>query len=429
MSGTPWPHARVPDVADLRTRECWICKEDETFTARGVRQKDSPSAWIHPCKCTLVAHESCLLEWIARTQQTLDPPPQCPQCNAPFKISTKRSVILRLLDWIDGKKGTVVNVLIITGLTSSVLILSTVYGVHALRLLVGKEMSLAMIGDGPSAWPLEAWVNLPLIPFALMVTQTSRLDPYLLSLPFFVSPYIHVLNKPPELDPFGLPIVLDPRLGEPLPGIMVGFPPSPQLIIALLPLVKFVYSSIHQGIIRMLMAPGQAGRNSGRLGPGDVDAGPEIREEFGLRVQVEDRDGNQQNWARGLVLNGTTVGQFVTYSLSLPLIASISGHILRILSHYSPTLRSFLGLDPKPLPPFLRLMAPRVTRLGLQATQMADGMDPVWWRNTVGLCLFTVTKDAVELLHAWLRREEKRSRRIVSRNFAGVDLQGLDLIM
>ncbi|KZO91774.1 hypothetical protein CALVIDRAFT_601988 [Calocera viscosa TUFC12733] len=433
MSGTRrWPHARVPDVADLRTRECWICKEDETFTTRGQRKKDSLSKWIHPCKCTLVAHESCLLEWIARTQQTLDPPPQCPQCNAPFVIATKRTVILRALDWIDAKKGTIVNVLIVTGITSGLLVLSTAYGVHALRMLVGKEMSRYMIGNGPEDWPIEAWINLPLIPFALMITQTARLDPFVLSLPFFVSPYVHALNSlnDPEFHPLGAPVL--PSSAH--DGLMMAFPPSPQLLIALIPPVKLLYSTLRQGLIRMLMSPSAGGARSGRLGAADIDVGPQIREEFGLRVQVEDENGNQQNWARGLVLNGTTIGAFVTYSLSLPLIASVSGHILRFLANYSPGLRTFLALDSIPQPtPFLFGTGVRVATLGLHlrgpSQLLGTGMDPVWWRNTVGLCLFTVTKDAVELLHAWLRREEKRSRRIVSRNFTGVDLGGLDLIM
>jgi hypothetical protein len=169
-----------------------------------------------------------------------------------------------------------------------------------------------------------------------------------------------------------------------------------------------------------------------------VDAGPEIREELGLRVQVEDAAGNRADWARGLVLDGTTIGQFVTYALSLPLIASLTGHALRLLARSSTSLSNFLALPqptdylhlPRPyeLTPYL---APSLSTsmLGLQAARMARGMDPVWWRNAVGLCLFTGMKDAVGLLHAWLRREEKRSRKIVSRDFGGVDLAGLDLIL
>ncbi|KZT57566.1 hypothetical protein CALCODRAFT_508686 [Calocera cornea HHB12733] len=428
MSEKKWPHARVPDVADLRTRECWICKEDETFTARASRQKESVSTWIHPCKCTLVAHESCLLEWISSTQQTLNPPPQCPQCSTPFVIATSRSVVLKALDWIDSKKPTVVNVLIVTGVTAGLLILSTAYGAHALRLLVGKDMSHVMIGNGPEQWPLEAFINLPLIPFALMVTQTERMDPFLVSLPFFFSPFIHAANQlaDPDMQPIGPLFTSNKR-----EGFMMAFPPSPQLLIALFPPVKLLYSTFRQGLIRLLLASSSSRRGSGRLGLADIDVGREVREEFGVRVQVEDQNGNQQNWARGLVLSGTTIGQFVTYSLSLPLIASVSGRVLRFLADYSPWLHTFLALDDNP-GPFVWTMSatgPAVASVGLHAAHLGQGLDPVWWRNTVGLCLFTVTKDAVELLHAWLRREEKRSRRIVSRNFSGVDVDGLDLIM
>jgi len=56
------------------------------------------------------------------------------------------------------------------------------------------------------------------------------------------------------------------------------------------------------------------------------------------------------------------------------------------------------------------------------------GLDPIWWRNAVGLCLFTASKDAIELLHAWMRKRERKTRSIMSRDFAGVEVDGLDLI-
>ncbi|EJU00579.1 hypothetical protein DACRYDRAFT_23018 [Dacryopinax primogenitus] len=257
-----------------------------------------------------------------------------------------------------------------------------------------------------------------------MTTQTSRLDPFLLSLPFLASPYLHLAEHPAG-SLTSSPLL--PSISHAREPISPTFPPSPSLLIALLPLVKFTYSSLRQHMIRLLLAPGHRGRG-GALGIADVDAGPEIREEFGLRVQVEDQNGNQQNWARGLVLNGTTVGTFVTYSLSLPIIASLSGRALRWVADYSATLRKFLAIDAHLIPNMYRPAA-RIGFLGLRAPIGVTDLDPIWWRNAVGLCLFTVTKDAVALFHAWSRREEKRTRRIVSRDFAGLDLQGLDLIV
>ncbi|KAF5383931.1 hypothetical protein D9757_007403 [Collybiopsis confluens] len=54
--------------------------------------------------------------------------------------------------------------------------------------------------------------------------------------------------------------------------------------------------------------------------------------------------------------------------------------------------------------------------------------DPVWWRNTIGFGLFVVAKDALNLLHLYLIKRERESRKIKSRDFAGVDVSDLELV-
>ena len=44
---------------DDEPRKCWICFNDET------EDDDTTSEWRSPCTCSLVAHEKCLLDWIA----------------------------------------------------------------------------------------------------------------------------------------------------------------------------------------------------------------------------------------------------------------------------------------------------------------------------------------------------------------------------
>ena len=41
-------------------RRCWICFGDSS---------DSQGQWIKPCQCSLEAHQSCLLDWIAENQK------------------------------------------------------------------------------------------------------------------------------------------------------------------------------------------------------------------------------------------------------------------------------------------------------------------------------------------------------------------------
>ena len=84
-----------------------------------VDPEDPPRAWTHPCSCTLVAHESCLLQWIKAAQQ--DPAKannalKCPQCGATYELESDNPRILRLLNAINsvlsaaGKAATVMGV-------------------------------------------------------------------------------------------------------------------------------------------------------------------------------------------------------------------------------------------------------------------------------------------------------------------------------
>ncbi|CUA75260.1 hypothetical protein RSOLAG22IIIB_05796 [Rhizoctonia solani] len=56
-----------------------------------------------------------------------------------------------------------------------------------------------------------------------------------------------------------------------------------------------------------------------------------------------------------------------------------------------------------------------------------DDFEPVWWRNVLGYAIYVVVHDAWDLVYAWLRVTERRSRKIVDRAFDGVDLGSLDL--
>ena len=50
--------------------------------------------WVHPCKCTLVAHESCLLNWGSSAQQDAARAKnalKCPQCGAQYEIESDRT--------------------------------------------------------------------------------------------------------------------------------------------------------------------------------------------------------------------------------------------------------------------------------------------------------------------------------------------------
>lgn len=61
--------------------------------------------WVHPCNCTLVAHESCLLSWIQSAQQdskrSLNAL-KCPQCGAAYELESDNPLALRILNSFNG---------------------------------------------------------------------------------------------------------------------------------------------------------------------------------------------------------------------------------------------------------------------------------------------------------------------------------------
>jgi len=101
---------REPTVDDLRVKLCYICLEEEHYdSARSLRltlspsrcmfnintlinvslgPPDPPPVWTHPCKCTLIAHESCLLHWIDAQQRDFGRSQnevRCPLCREFFE--------------------------------------------------------------------------------------------------------------------------------------------------------------------------------------------------------------------------------------------------------------------------------------------------------------------------------------------------------
>jgi hypothetical protein len=51
---------RQPQRTVVEERRCWICFGDSS---------DSQGQWVKPCKCSLEAHQTCLLDWIAENQK------------------------------------------------------------------------------------------------------------------------------------------------------------------------------------------------------------------------------------------------------------------------------------------------------------------------------------------------------------------------
>jgi hypothetical protein len=192
---------------DEEPRKCWICFNDET------EDDESTSPWRSPCACSLVAHESCLLDWIAdmeapnsRRRAGHAGRIQCPQCKSNIRLERPRSLVVDAVRAAERWTGT----LLLPGVglvaatvaysTFSVLGTSTIYQIfgtpdalHILRpLYETPDMRIAspilrLLLHLREHWRLD--LGLPLIPAVLVASRTTFADSFLPFLPliFFVS--------------------------------------------------------------------------------------------------------------------------------------------------------------------------------------------------------------------------------------------------
>lgn len=478
----PW----VPTIDDLRVKLCYICREEETYD----KPEDPPRVWTHPCNCTLVAHESCLLHWIKAAQQNPDRAAnalKCPQCGAHYELDSYNPRPLRLLDAINRGLSRVGKIVTITcvGITTvsfggALYVVFTSYGVYAVRCFLGKDMFDALLTDEPSNWPWHAFINLPLIPISLIASRTPIASA--------ISPLIPLLFAwPPTAPQAGLAGSWPWRGSDSWLSSTVFpnsparyWPPSPTLVCALFPFVKSLYNLGLRRLTRLVVnshespqgplrrvewALNDEGGAAGflRIRIQQHDDGPPANQDNAagapppLRAAGEnpdhaevDENAVDENDAgvaaeRTIRLTGGSIGRAIGGALILPRVSGWMGSLLLRLSAYFPILSKILAARP-PLSKTLPIWSPSLPRAYpwhsgdklhemklmfktlWQGSRVWTESDPVWWRNLLGLGIFVVAKDAIKLLHLWYAKQEVESRRVKNRSFEGVDIKNLDLI-
>tara|TARA_R110002003_G_scaffold121_15_gene10770 strand:+ start:13371 stop:15050 length:1680 start_codon:yes stop_codon:yes gene_type:complete len=189
-------------------RRCWICFNDET------EDDETSSEWRSPCNCSLVAHEKCLLDWIAdmeapnprRRAGTRASKVQCPQCKSEIKIERPRSYVVDAVRAGERFAGTLLlpGFALVTG--TALYSTLTLAGTHTIYQVFGTQDALQILAplyetpDMRIASPVlrlfahlqKHWrldLGLPLIPTVLVASRTSFADSFLPFLPliFFVS--------------------------------------------------------------------------------------------------------------------------------------------------------------------------------------------------------------------------------------------------
>lgn len=456
----PW----VPTVDDLRVKMCYICREEERYDVPALAK----SKWTHPCKCTLIAHESCLLHWIQSSQENqsrAEKAFKCPQCGADYEIESENPPLLRFLNKLNtmltrtGKVATLVGMgTTVFTFGTCIYLLCTSYGAWAVREFLGKEMFDLILTEDPTNWPWHAYLNLPLIPFSLILSRSSLWKSK-------VSPMVPLFLAWPTTLP-----VREKRIDaqtwwaiqrksspvHPLPSLL-SWPPAPIIATIFLPVVQNLYRNLFARFHRWVLNSEPSSEPAPPLFPWRLEirfgqdaeeaANEEPREEENRANgrQNQEGDENQDPVAaaeRLQSLSSASAGRYIGGALLVPRISSLMGSLLFRLSKNSTLLRKFLAIRP-PLKDRVdgfsvgevgtfsdvtQAMKTAV-RVMVGGTRTWTEADPVWWRNSVGLGIFIVVKDCVSLLHLYLTKREIQTRRVKNKSFKGIDIRELDLIL
>ena len=166
------------------------------------------SEWRSPCPCVLVAHEKCLLDWIAdmeapnaRRRAGGSGKVLCPQCKSEIRIVRPRSAVVELVRAIERATGVLLVPGIFLVLGSTIYSTATFLGTQAIYEVFGPEDGLQILQpmyEVPDLsessyiirtlshlrhhWRLD--LGLPLVPTLLIASRTTLADGFLPFLPF-----------------------------------------------------------------------------------------------------------------------------------------------------------------------------------------------------------------------------------------------------
>ncbi|KAH9476883.1 putative RING finger protein C32F12.07c [Psilocybe cubensis] len=396
---------QVPTVNDLRgatlkVKLCYICREEENADSP-QDPNTAPRAWTHPCSCTLIAHEQCLLKWIQSSQSNASRAPnalKCPQCGTQYEMESDRPFVLKFLSVGNkvlqkcGRWFTVFGAAAAVGLVgTTVYVCLTGYGAWALEKFLGKELFDLILTDDPTNWPWSAYINLPLLPISLILSRfqtnsTSLVIPLLLFWPP-TSPVTGERSRRLQeywSNPQNSSLITSGFNSGGLLGTKHHWPPPPILFgLVGLPFVRAMYQNCYawayskllgthlpaprrppRGGLRFNEGPfviriranldgveggngddgqGEGGGEDGQ--PPPVAAPGAADQNAGVVEPNPDPNAAAVEAAEQLIeINASSLGRRIGGALIIPVIANSMGQLLLSLSKHSKVLRLLLGI-------------------------------------------------------------------------------------
>ncbi|CAH1764652.1 13292_t:CDS:2 [Entrophospora sp. SA101] len=153
------------DTHNTEERRCWICYGEEN---------DSIGKWVKPCRCSLICHEECLLNWITEKQKTL------------YRLNEHTPLILRVMSFVDNSIQALIPYFTIFGLTFAVVITNVHYGAYAMVTMLGLENGHHLLNE-------------PWIPILLIFSRARIADPVMPLIPMFLVRMNHLrMTMPPN---------------------------------------------------------------------------------------------------------------------------------------------------------------------------------------------------------------------------------------
>ena len=410
------------DTSNSEPRKCWICYTDET--------EESPlnSEWRSPCPCTLTAHESCLLDWLADMEN-----PQsrsrngrakmlCPQCKSEIVVSRPRSYIVDAVRFVERIVGRLVLPGVVFTLAGTVWAGCCAHGVYSMYFIFGPEEARRIFEESiDGSFNPALNLGLPSIPLVLVFSRTRYADGLLPAIPvlFFAS------HGPANEPDFEL------------------WPPTAAMTFAALPYVKSFYTTLYERLFgkleRKWLAEVQPRAGENETGQQDAAAGgatggaaavPEndgqVLMEIDLELQVggggdneerrqepaqqarpqeQEQDQNQIGGGQMLGLGGRG-GQTDIVADGSNLADTVLGALL-----FPALSASMGGLLKFALPNSWTHASPSVLERG-----RAGILQTRWGRSVIGGCVFVLLKDVLVLYCRWKLAQTHRKRKVLNYN-------------